>query len=197
MVLGLTGPTGAGKSSVCDVFRDRQGIQVIDCDQVARDVVARGKECLLDLAVAFSPVILNPDGTLNRRRLAKLVFSDPEKRRQLNGIIFPHILGEVTQKLEEARRSGAKAAVLDAPTLFESGADALCDRIVVVTASPSLRQFRIMNRDHLSLQEAQDRMNSQPDESFYCDRADYVLHNDQDTAALRLAVLELMNQWSL
>ena len=100
-------------------------------------------------------------------------------------------------ELAAARRRGDRAAVLDAPTLFESGADRLCDTIVVVTASPGIRQFRIMNRDGLSPEEAQNRMNSQQDEAFYVGRADHILRNDEDSAALRLQVLELMNRLGL
>lgn len=197
MVIGLTGPTGAGKTAVCRVLADWDGISVVDCDQVARKVVGKGKRCLLDLAVEFSPVIISADGTLNRRRLAQIVFTDREKLKRLNAIVFPHILEEIEEELAAARRRGDRAAVLDAPTLFESGADRLCDTIVVVTASPGIRQFRIMNRDGLSPEEAQNRMNSQQDEAFYVGRADHILRNDEDSAALRLQVLELMNRLGL
>lgn len=197
LVIGLTGPTGSGKSSVCRILADWEKIRVIDCDQLARRVVEKGKCCLLDLAVEFSSAIINPDGTLNRRRLAALVFTDSAKLERLNEIVFPYILEEIREELNKARREKASAAVLDAPTLFESGADALCDTVVAVVSSPSLRQFRIMERDHLTPEEAQHRMESQQDEEFYTDRADHVLRNDEDTTALRLEVLELMNQLGL
>lgn len=197
MVIGLTGPTGAGKSSVCSMLSDWDGISVVDCDQVARNVVGKGKRCLLDLAVEFSPVIIQADGTLNRRRLAQLVFTDREKLKRLNAIIFPHIREEIEEDIAAARRRGARAVVLDAPTLFESGADRLCTTIVVVTAQPDTRLRRIMARDGIPQEEAQSRMNSQQPAQYYLSRAHHVLHNDEDSATLRLQVLELMNRLGL
>lgn len=87
-VVGLTGQTGAGKSTVSSLFRTR-GIKVIDCDQVSRDVVSGEKSCLADLALEFSIAILNMDGTLNRKKLASIVFGNPQKLSKLNELIFP------------------------------------------------------------------------------------------------------------
>lgn len=197
IVLGLTGPTGSGKSTASRMLTDWDGIVVVDCDEVSRRVVGRGKTCLLDLAVEFSSAIINSDGTLNRRKLANIVFGDKAKLRRLNEIVFPYIMEELREEIASARKAGAMLTVLDAPTLFESKADALCDKVAVVTASPQLRRFRIMTRDQLSPKEVEDRMNSQHDEEFYTSRADFVIRNDEDTAALRLAVLELLNKLEL
>ena len=197
MVIGVTGPTGAGKSTVCDILRNWTGVSVIDCDQVARQVTGKGTLCLLDIAVEFSPSVISADGTLNRKKLGQLVFSDPEKLTRLNAIIFPYILERLREEIADAEKRGAKAIFLDAPTLFESGADALCEKILAVTSAPEKRLTRIMQRDSLSPQGAADRMASQPDADFYLARADYQIQNDDDTAALRLAVMELQNRLGL
>lgn len=197
MVIGVTGPTGAGKSTVCDILRNWTGVSVIDCDQVARQVTEKGTLCLLDIAVEFSPSVISADGTLNRKKLGQLVFSDPEKLTRLNAIIFPYILERLREEIADAEKRGAKAIFLDAPTLFESGADALCEKILAVTSAPEKRLTRIMQRDSLSPQGAADRMASQPDADFYLARADYQIQNDDDTAALRLAVMELQNRLGL
>ena len=197
MVIGVTGPTGAGKSTVCDILRNWTGVSVIDCDQVARQVTEKGTLCLLDIAVEFSPSVISADGTLNRKKLGQLVFSDPEKLTRLNAIIFPYILERLREEIADAEKRGAKAIFLDAPTLFESGADALCEKILTVTSAPEKRLTRIMQRDSLSPQGAADRMASQPDADFYLARADYQIQNDDDTAALRLAVMELQNRLGL
>ena len=197
MVIGVTGPTGAGKSTVCDILRNWTGVSVIDCDQVARQVTEKGTLCLLDIAVEFSPSVISADGTLNRKKLGQLVFSDPEKLTRLNAIIFPYILERLREEIADAEKRGAKAIFLDAPTLFESGADALCEKILAVTSAPEKRLTRIMQRDSLSPQGAADRMASQPDADFYLARADYQIQNDDDTAALRLAGMELQNRLGL
>ena len=196
-MIGVTGPTGAGKSTVCDILRNWTGVSVIDCDQVARQVTGKGTLCLLDIAVEFSPSVISADGTLNRKKLGQLVFSDPEKLTRLNAIIFPYILERLREEIADAEKRGAKAIFLDAPTLFESGADALCEKILAVTSAPEKRLTRIMQRASLSPQGAADRMASQPDADFYLARADYQIQNDDDTAALRLAVMELQNRLGL
>ncbi len=197
MIVGLTGPTGSGKSTVCQMLREWQGVEIIDCDQLSRRVASKGNRCLVDLAVEFSPLIIDSQGELNRRRLAEIVFSDKEKLKTLNRIIFPYIVEEAELDIMRARERGAKLIFLDAPTLFESGADKLCEKIVVVTADPEIRLRRIIDRDHISAELAVRRMSSQHTDEFFADRADYLIKNNNDTVELRLAVLELLNDLGL
>lgn len=197
MIVGLTGPTGSGKSTVCQMLREWQGVEIIDCDQLSRRVASKGNRCLVDLAVEFSPLIIDSQGELNRRRLAEIVFSDKEKLKTLNRIIFPYIVVEAELDIMRARERGAKLIFLDAPTLFESGADKLCEKIVVVTADPEIRLRRIIDRDHISAELAVRRMSSQHTDEFFADRADYLIKNNNDTVELRLAVLELLNDLGL
>ena len=197
MVIGLTGPTGAGKSSVSGILREWRGVVVIDADQVSREVVKKGKRCLVDLAVESSPLIIDADGNLNRKKLAQVVFTDREKLRTLNRIIFPYIVEETEMAIMRARTEGARAIFLDAPTLYESGANALCDKVVAVISDSTRRLQRIIQRDGLTPQEAMNRMTSQHDDEFYTSRADYVIRNNDSMAELRLAVLELLNALGL
>ncbi len=197
MVVGITGPTGAGKSVVCRLLGDWERISIIDCDQVARQVVRRGEHCLLDLAVEFSSVILDKDGELNRRKLAGIVFSDREKLRKMEKIIYPYILAHILQQIHRREVAGDRAVFLDAPTLYQSGANILCQRVVAVLAPEAGRLLRIMERDGLTIEEAKARMSSQPGDVYYEKRADHIIRNIGDTSALRLAVLELQNKLGL
>ena len=190
-IIGLTGQTGAGKSSVSRIIRS-QGIEVIDCDQVSRDVVAGQKPLLLDLALEFSIAILNADGTLNRKKLGGIVFNNKEKLSRLNEIIFPYILYEIDERIKDMAKKGMPLVVLDAPTLFESGANRICDYIISVIAPKALRLNRIMIRDHLSDDEARRRMAAQPDDEFYTSRSQYVIINDADPHDLHVKTLELL-----
>ncbi len=196
-VIGITGPTGAGKSVVCKRLGDWKGITVIDCDRVARDVVRRGERCLLDLAVEFSSAIIDKDGELNRRRLAGIVFRDRKKLRKMEGIMYPYILDRIKEEAAARQAAGDRAVFLDAPTLYQSGADALCEKVAVVLAPAADRLARIMERDALPEEEARARMANQPGDEFFEKRADYVIRNTGETSALRLQILELMNKLGL
>ena len=183
-IVGVTGPTGAGKSVLTGWLRER-GVPVVDTDRIAREVVEPGTPTLLALVEAFSPAILRPDGSLNRRELAARAFATPEGQATLNAITHPPVLEQAKTELDAALRGGARLAALDVPLLFESGADAMCNRTVAVLASPERRMARILARDGLTPAQAQARMNAQPSEQYYEQRADDVLRNDGDLEAFR------------
>ncbi|ADU28211.1 dephospho-CoA kinase [Ethanoligenens harbinense] len=190
VILGLTGPTGAGKGFVSQRLAEK-GFAVVDADRVAHDVMAAGTPCVAAIAQAFGPDVLRPDGSLNRRALGALVFSDPEKLRQLNALSHPPILAQIKAELDALTAAGYPVAVVDAPTLFECGVDRLCDRITAVTAEKGTRLARIMARDGLDESRARQRIAAQPDTPFYTTRADDILENNGNIAALRAAVDEL------
>ncbi|HAN44845.1 MAG TPA: dephospho-CoA kinase [Ruminococcaceae bacterium] len=193
IVVGLTGQTGAGKTTVSKILKE-QKISVIDADQVARTVVDTGTQCLSDLALEFSISILNHDGTLNREKMAELVFSDREKLKRLNKIIFPYILKEISQKIEALKKEGKPLIVLDAPTLIESGAYRMCDKVISVLAPENERINRIVMRDRISYDAAQKRVNSQHPDSFYIEKSQYLIHNTGDLRDLRIQTLDVLNK---
>lgn len=193
IVVGLTGQTGAGKSIVSNLLVNR-GYRVIDADIVARQVVDKGAKCLIDLVLAFGIEILEADGTLNRRKLGALVFSDKAKRAELNKITFPYIQEEILMQIGQLRQKEDTPIFLDAPTLLESGSDAFCDKVVSVIAPLELRMQRIVSRDQLSRQEAENRIGSQHDDAYYTSRSDFVIHNGGDLSELRVQVLEMLNK---
>lgn len=197
MVVGLTGQTGAGKSTVSAMIKDWPNLTIIDCDALSRRVAKKGNRCLLDLAVEFSPLIIDSEGNLNRRKLAQVVFRDKAKLKRLNEIIFPYIVEEAEKEIADAKARGVRVIILDAPTLFESGADRLCDKIVVITAKDTIRLARILERDNITPDEAAARMGSQLSEQFFIEHADFVIDNTGDKVELRLAVLELLNELGL
>ena len=183
-VLGLTGPTGAGKSVAAAVFA-REGCTVIDCDRIARDVTRTDAACLQALAAAFGSGILLPDGTLDRRKLASVAFASHENELKLNAITHPPIMERVRAEIRAAR---TEAVVLDAPLLFESGADALCGQTAAVLAAEQTRCRRIMARDGITEEEALRRISAQQPDDFYRRRADVVFENDAGPAAFEEAV---------
>lgn len=197
-LVGLTGPTGSGKSEVARVLADRH-IPVIDADAVARQVVESGSECLRRLVEEFSEDILYEDGSLNRRQLAKRAFATPEDTALLNQITHPYIIERTKQMLMTLEQLHEPAAILDAPLLFESGMDAICEFTTAVVAPEERRLQRILQRDDLTEKQALERMAAQQDEAFYTARADRVIRNDGSLEALHAAANALaddIREWS-
>ena len=177
-VTGLTGQSGAGKTTVSRVFA-QNGFAVIDADLISREVTQKGQPCLDELAEAFGRDIITSEGTLDRRRLGGIVFSDKEKLRQLNGIIYPYIIYRIITRIDELSRAGEKHILLDAPTLFEANADDLCDLIISVTADENIRLKRIVSRDDISPEAAKKRFESQYSEHFFIRHSDFVIKNNK------------------
>lgn len=172
MIIGLTGNSGAGKSTVREMFRSR-GFMVVDCDDLARKV-ADNPEFLRELDYRFPKKLLNPDGTLNRALTAKTIFSDSVLRELYNRLIFPYIIYDVIAEI----KSISGNVLLDAPTLFEAKLDVICDSVVSVTAEPELCRARICRRDGLSEEQAQARISSQHSAEFFREHSDFVIEND-------------------
>lgn len=185
-IWGVTGPSGAGKGEVCAILAQK-GFSVIDTDALARQAVVPGSPCLEELTWIFSKEILLPDGSLNRRALAHIVFSDERARQALNAAVHPFVISRVKRAV-----LGEGDFLIDAPLLFESGLHALCSFTVAVLAGREERIRRITARDGISRKEAVLRIDAQPKDAFYTARADAVIRNDAQRAALCRAVEELL-----
>lgn len=190
IVVGLTGPTGAGKGIV-GAYLAAHGALIIDTDRIAREVVEPGQPCLRALVDVFSPSILHADGSLDRAALATVAFADEAAHGRLNATTHPFI---IERSLVMLRASEAEVAVIDAPLLFESGMDRLCDVTVAVLAPAETRLARIMARDGIDRDRAVLRMKAQPPDAFYRERADHILNNDGDVTALERAAQMLFMQ---
>ena len=189
-IIGLTGPIGSGKSVVSGVFKEH-GFYVIDTDQTARRVVYTGSECIRRIAEAFGSGYINLDGSLKRRELGDLVFSDPAKLEELNKITHPVIIKEIK---EEINTSNSDYILIEAPALIQSGADTICDAVVTVIASVQQRVRRITERDNLSSEQAQARVSAQPPDDIFINMADYVIRNESDIKELKVKANKLANE---
>ncbi len=180
-IIGLTGGSGTGKGTFAALLRDK-GAGWVDADAVYRTLCAQNRKMLAALDAAFGGV-LDENGALDRPKLARIVFADPAKLRKLNEITLPYIRAA---SLDEMRAQGDCPFVLyDAPTLFEAGADDLCERIIGVLADTEVRVQRIMARDGLDEAAARARIGAQPDADFYRARCDYIVENNGDLADLQ------------
>ncbi len=182
-VIGLTGQSGAGKTTVCQVFGEC-GYAVIDADVIARNVMEKGSPCLEETAECFGSEILNADGSLNRQKLADIVFNDKKKLKQLNAISYPYITSEILKMINKFHGENKKFVLLDAPTLFESRADDFCDLIISVTASEKNRMERIARRDGISEEQIRNRFSSQHTEEFFVNHSDFIIKNNKSAEVL-------------
>ncbi len=176
-LIGLTGPTGAGKGYICKLFFS-YGIPSIDCDAVTRQIYTPNSLCLLALSQAFGKDILNEDGTLRRQLLAQRAFTDAASTKKLNELTHPWIRKAIAETVEKYRKEDPPALILDAPTLIESGIDQSCDVCICVTAPYEVRAQRILLRDQLTKAEAELRLKAQPPLSVYQNSCTFEIVND-------------------
>lgn len=171
-IVGLTGQTGAGKSEIAAMLGD-MGAHIVSADLAARQAV-EDADVKAALCAAFGDV-LNPDRTLDRRKMAHIAFSSQKNLDLLNQITHPRI---VQIMIDEANRAGEKLVIFDAPQLFEAGADRFCARIIAVLCDRERRMERLIARDRLGEQEIALRMDAQFDEAFFREHADTVIVNN-------------------
>lgn len=192
IITGLTGQSGAGKTTVSNVFKN-EGFSVINCDLVARNVTKQGSECNRELSKYF-PECFDNNFVLDRQKLAKIVFSDKESLLLLNATIFPYITKAIEAEIENISSSGSEYILLDAPTLFESGANKLCDVIVSCIADRETRIARIALRDNIQKELIENRFNSQKTEKYFIEHSDYIIDNSKDKHFAELQCKEIIKK---
>ena len=163
IIIGLSGQSGAGKTTALEIFEEK-GFEVLDCDKVSRHVMKKDTPCTKELIFVFGEEILFEDGEINRKKLGEIVFFDKEKLAILTEITHRYIKEEIYKEIEKAKRENKKVFVLDAPLLFESGLDKICDITLGIVASKEKRIDRIVERDGITREIAEKRIESQLDE---------------------------------
>ncbi|OIK65190.1 dephospho-CoA kinase [Oenococcus oeni] len=191
--IGLTGGTGSGKTTVSNIFREL-GYTIIDADQIAREVVMPGRPELEEIKNAFGLPIMK-GASLNRKELGKIVFSDPEALKTLNSITHPSIRQLMQMQMEFFENEGRiKTLILDIPLLYEGGWQNQLDSVIVVDADKKTRLRRLIMRDHISEQQAINRIAAQMPLEEKVDRADFVVDNSRDKASLKECVLKFISE---
>lgn len=191
-IIGITGGIGSGKSTVADLFRKR-GFHIIDADDVAREVVKPGSELLPEIVEYFGTDILNSDGSLNREKLASIVFKNKKEREYLEQILHPKIISQIIIQIEKADE---KTVIIVVPLLIESGMDNLCDLVIVVVTDVETRITRIENRNQVDRDEIISRINAQISDTKRIENADIIIDNNSDMNELARQVEEVITQIS-
>jgi dephospho-CoA kinase len=193
-VLGLTGSIGMGKTAAAKMLR-RMGLPLHDADRAVHRLLAKGGAAVAAVETAFPGVIA--DGAVDRERLAARVFEDPAALKRLEGILHPAVRRTTRAFLDRQARAGRSLVVLDIPLLFETGGEALCDAVVVVTAPPFVQRDRVMGRRGMTPARFQTILTKQMPDREKRRRADFVVNTGLSKAAtlrqLR-AIVTLLHQ---
>lgn len=190
-VIGLTGGIASGKSTVAAILR-KQGIKVVDADQISREVVEVGKPVYKKIIEVFGIGILNDDKSINRGKLGSIIFSDETKRQELNSIVHPAVRKEMIFQIEEARKKKLNTVVLDIPLLFESNLTHMVQKTILVYVDEQTQLQRLMARNQYSEEEAIMRIQSQMPLKEKVKLSDYVIDNNGPIESTEQQVLELI-----
>lgn len=193
LVLGLTGGTGAGKTTVLELLR-KKGAMILDCDCIYYELLSEDTPLRSAIGKTFDNVFF-ANGELNRQKLGNLVFQNPAELDKLNALVYEHLGAEVKCRLADAKKQGASLCAVDAVNLLESGLGELCDATIGVIAEEGLRVQRIMERDSISEDYALSRIRAQKQDDYYRRNCDHILINNGDRQTLHLQVEHLLNKF--
>ena len=179
-VIGVTGNSGSGKSTISTIIKNNLGCTVVSADSLAKKINVPGTEYYEKTIELLGREILKEDGTIDRKKLAKIIFSDAEIKANMNKLTAKYVGREILELVkQETRKTASEFIVIDAPLLFECGIYKICDYIIAVTCEEEhVKIKRICERDRLTPAQAKIRLDAQPDNDFYINKSNYVIYNN-------------------
>ncbi|MEE1219087.1 MAG: dephospho-CoA kinase [Ruminococcus sp.] len=190
-LIGLTGQSGAGKSTISATL-EQKGALIINADLLVKELYQPGSLCIKVLSSVFGEDIILSDGNLDCKKLASIAFSDKKNTQILNSIVHPFVTDLFLKKIKSTVNQNNSVIVYDAPQLFESGFDVMCDMLVGVVADEKIRVERICSRDNIDKNSALERIKAQYSEDFFRQSCDYIIENNTDLNSLEKAVNKLL-----
>lgn len=176
-VIGIAGSSGAGKTTICGILKTKYKAHIIDADEVAKKLAKKGNMYLQDIVKHFGDNIVDEQGELKRKELANIIYNNNEKRNLLNELTFKYVVKEIKEQIEQLKDK--ELIVIDAPLLFESNLDEVCDIVIGVIANEEDKIKRICNRDKISEEVAKKRLNIQKDNDYIKKKSDYTISNEE------------------
>ena len=189
MILGITGSSGAGKSTVCKILEEKYNMKIIDADKIARDLSKKGTRYIADIVKKFGNDIVDENGELRRKKLAEIIYTDQTKREKLNSCTFKYIKEEIEKQIKNIKDNIDVA--IDAPLLFECGLDKICNKVIGVVSKKELQLDRIVARDNVDYDHAAMRLDAQQNENFYRKNCDIIIENNHDLENLNKQIREI------
>ncbi len=188
-VVGLTGNSGVGKTVLCEILKRKYDIKIINADEIARQLTQESTEYLENIVKEFGQDILNANGKLNRKKLANIIYKNEEERTKLNNLTFIYVVDEIKRKINNIKEGNT--VVIDAPLLFESGLDKICDITIAMIAKKDVKLKRICIRDAVELSVAESRINIQLKDGYLSQKADYVIENNGTLSQLEKVIEDM------
>ena len=188
-IIGVTGSSGAGKTKVCEYLANQYKCEIIDADKVAKQLSKKGSIYVNKIIDHFGEDIVYKNGALNRKKLANIIYHDNEKREKLNQCTFEYIVQEIKEKISHV--TDKQMIVIDAPLLYESGLDSICDTVIAVLGNKQEQIERICVRDGISEEEAESRIAIQNDNEFFKENADIIIDNTGTIEQLKEQIQKL------
>lgn len=177
-IIGITGSSGSGKSECAKILAKELGAKVIDADRVAKQMQKPGQTYFEEITKLFGEEILQKDGSLNRSKIAEIIFQDELKKEKLNILTYKYVVEEIKKQIKSSQE---KCVIIDAPLLIESKLNEICDVKVAVISNEEEQIKRICKRDNIEKHEAKLRIEAQKDNNFYKTNVDYIVENNGGT----------------
>lgn len=196
LVIGLTGGIASGKSTVSNMLKEL-AITVIDADVEARLAVEKGEPAYQKILTEFGDDIVLPGGDIDRVKLGSIIFHNAQKRQLLNGIVHPEVRRRMNSQVEAAKERGEQVIVLDIPLLFESKLTHMVEKTILVYVDRDIQLKRLMERNNLSLDEAEARIKSQMPLSDKVPLANAVINNNGTITETKKQLIEILMGWGI
>lgn len=176
-IIGITGNSGSGKSFICEILLNKyDDVVIVDADKIAKEMSNIDTLYYKEIINMFGKNIIKDNLEINRQMLAEIIFNDADKRQKLNSITFKYVVDEIKNKIKI--NNDKSIIVIDAPLLFESGLDKVCDITVGVVSNEDVKIDRICKRDKLSIKQARDRLKVQLSDEDLRGKCDFIIDNN-------------------
>ncbi len=180
MIIGITGNSGTGKSEISKILAKKIDAKVIDADEVVKELSENGNEYYAKIVELFGISIVE-NNKLKKQQIAKIIYNDEEKRKELNKLTYKYVVDEIKKR---ANNTKYKNIIIDAPLLFESRLDKICNFTIGVIADINKKIRRICRRDNIEPETARERLNIQKEDEFYIQKSDYIIENNEKIDAI-------------
>lgn len=175
MVIGITGNSGSGKTSISSLLKEEYNANIIDADKIAKEMSQKNTAYFKEIVKKFGEEILLKNGEIDKQKLAKIIFTNTEKRNNLNSLTFKYVVNEIKKRVN---LNSNKTIIIDAPLLIESKLNEICDIVISVIADEDVKIKRICKRDNINENLAKERIQAQAKDEFYIKNSNYVIINN-------------------
>lgn len=191
ILVGLTGGIASGKTTACKII-SKCGLPIISADEISHKLTREDCTILKEIESKFGKGVLEKDGSLNRKKMASIIFNDRKKRELLNKIIHPVIINSINSEIKRLKKRQGMLVIIEAALLFESEYDKMVDHKLVIAVDPSVQIRRLQERDSITKEETLRRINSQISQEERINHADFVIYNNGDLSILEFEVINAL-----